>query len=131
MALEITGRIIHKLNKTDGVSKMGKAWSKQEFVIETQEQYPRKVCISVMNEKVTDLEQYNVGDMLTASLNIESREYNGKWYTDVRAWRLQGGNSPTQGYTSTGGDNIIEQTTNNTNIDTPNLTHTAEDDLPF
>jgi hypothetical protein len=90
MALEISGKIILKLNKTEGISKAGKPWSKQEFVIETQETYPRKVMISTMNEKVNDLERFNVGDMITASLNIESREFNGRWYTDVRAWKLQG-----------------------------------------
>ena len=90
MALDITGKLIQKLNKTEGISKAGKPWSKQEFIIETQETYPRKVMISVMNEKVTDLEKFNSGDIVTASLNIESREYNGRWYTDVRAWRLQG-----------------------------------------
>lgn len=90
MALEITGRIIQKLNKTEGVSKAGKAWSKQEFVMETQETYPKKVMISTMNEKVNDLERFNVGDTVTASLNLESREYNGRWYTDARAWRIQG-----------------------------------------
>jgi hypothetical protein len=90
MALDITGKIIQKLNKTEGVSKAGKNWSKQEFVIETQEQYPKKVMISTMNEKVSELEKYNVGDVITASLNLESREYNGRWYTDARAWRIQG-----------------------------------------
>lgn len=90
MALDITGKIIQKLNKTEGISKAGKAWSKQEFVIETQETYPKKVMISTMNEKVNDLERFNVGDVITASLNLESREYNGRWYTDARAWKIQG-----------------------------------------
>jgi len=73
------------MNKTEGISKAGKPWSKQEFVIETFDTYPRKVCLSVMNDKVNELERYNVGDTINASLNIESREYNGRWYTDVRA----------------------------------------------
>lgn len=90
MALDITGKIIQKLNKTEGVSKAGKSWSKQEFVIETQETYPKKVMISTMNEKVNDLERFNVGDVVIASLNLESREYNGRWYTDARAWKIQG-----------------------------------------
>src|SRR4051812_18683503 len=90
MALDITGKIIQKLNKTEGVSKAGKAWSKQEFVMETQETYPKKVMISTMNEKVNELERFNVGDVITASLNLESREYNGRWYTDARAWKIQG-----------------------------------------
>jgi len=90
MALDITGKIVQKMNKTEGISKAGKPWSKQEFVIETQETYPRKVMISTMNEKVNDLERFNVGDTITASLNLESREYNGRWYTDARAWKNQG-----------------------------------------
>lgn len=121
MALEITGRVIQKLNKTEGVSKAGKPWSKQEFVIETQEQYPRKVCMSVMNEKVNELENINVGDTVKASLNIESREYQGRWYTDVRAWRIdvQGGAQAEQG---TGGTTVNPPEHNS---------DSATDDLPF
>ena len=101
MALDITGKMIQKMNKTEGVSKAGKPWSKQEFGIETMETYPRKVCLSVMNEKVTELEKFNAGDVITASLNIESREYQGRWYTDVRAWKIsgQGGSSAPAGET--------------------------------
>lgn len=124
MALEITGRLIQKLNKTEGVSKANKPWSKQEFVIETQEQYPRKVCMSVMNEKINDLDNINVGDIIKASLNIESREYNGKWYTDVRAWRIepQGG---------TQAPNHMAPPTS-TGSNTPEYNpDPATDDLPF
>lgn len=96
MALELTGKIVQKMNKTEGISKAGKPWSKQEFVIETQETYPKKVMISTMNEKTNDLERYNVGDTITASLNLESREYNGRWYTDARAWKIQGSGAPAQ-----------------------------------
>jgi len=121
MALEITGRIIQKLNKTEGVSKAGKAWSKQEFVMETQETYPKKVMISTMNEKVNDLERFNVGDTVTASLNLESREYNGRWYTDARAWRIQGQGAGT----TTEGDPFHPD-------NEPSFTaDPASDDLPF
>ncbi len=90
MALDITGKIIQIMPATNGVSKAGKEWTKQEFVIETQEQYPRKVMMSVMGDKVNELKRYAVGNEIKASLNIESREYNGRWYTDVRAWKLEG-----------------------------------------
>jgi hypothetical protein len=120
MALDITGKIVQKMNKTEGISKAGKAWSKQEFVIETQETYPRKVMISTMNEKVNDLERFNVGDVITASLNIESREYNGRWYTDARAWKIQG-----QGAGGTEPDPFHPD-------NEPNFTaDSASDDLPF
>lgn len=122
MALDITGKLIQKLNKTEGISKAGKPWSKQEFIIETQETYPKKVMISTMNDKVTELERFNVGDMVTASLNIESREYNGRWYTDVRAWRLQGQSSGA----STGADDPFHPDNE------PSFTaDPASDDLPF
>jgi hypothetical protein len=122
MALDITGKIVQKMNKTEGISKAGKAWSKQEFVIETQETYPRKVMISTMNEKVNDLERFNVGDVITASLNIESREYNGRWYTDARAWKIQGQGA---GGTTTDTDPFHPD-------NEPNFTaDSASDDLPF
>lgn len=93
MALDITGKIILIMPATSGTSKAGKDWTKQEFVIETQEQYPRKVMMSVMGDKVTELKKFAVGNEIKASLNIESREYNGRWYTDVRAWKLEGSTS--------------------------------------
>ncbi|MFN7312365.1 MAG: DUF3127 domain-containing protein [Bacteroidota bacterium] len=124
MALDITGKLIQKLNKTEGISKAGKPWSKQEFIIETQETYPRKVMISVMNEKVTDLEKFNSGDIVTASLNIESREYNGRWYTDVRAWRLQGAGAAQ-------GQNGYQGGTEAPPFEQSFSADSATDDLPF
>ena len=78
MALDITGKIIHILPEAGGQTKAGKPWSKQEFVIETEEQYPKKVCISLMGEKVQELKKFSIGQQVKASLNIESREYNGR-----------------------------------------------------
>ncbi len=89
MALDIIGKIIQVMPETNGQSKAGKPWSKQEFVIETMEQYPRKVCMSVMNDKVQELKKFAAGHEIKASLNIESREYNGRWYTDIRAWKIE------------------------------------------
>ncbi|QKG79443.1 DUF3127 domain-containing protein [Tenuifilum thalassicum] len=85
--MEIKGKLIKALDQQSGQGKNG-TWVKQEFIIETQEQYPRKVCISLWGDKVKELESIQVGDLLTASINIESREYNGRWYTDIRAWRI-------------------------------------------
>jgi hypothetical protein len=89
MALDITGKIIRIMPETNGTSKAGKPWTKQEFVIETQEQFPRKVMMSVMGDKVQELKKFSVGTEVKASLNIESREYNERWYTDVRAWKIE------------------------------------------
>lgn len=74
-----------------GQGKNG-TWKKQEFIIETQDKFPKKVCLSLWGEKV-DETRLNPGEKITASINIESREYNGRWYTDVRAWKIaKGGN---------------------------------------
>ncbi len=89
MALDITGKIVQIMPPVNGVSKAGKEWVKQEFILETQETYPRKVCIGMMGEKTSELSRYRVEDIVKVSLNIESREYNGKWYTNVNAWRIE------------------------------------------
>lgn len=116
MALDITGKIIQIMPATSGVSKAGKDWTKQEFVIETQEQYPRKVMMSTMNDKA-NLSRFAVGNTITASINIESREYNGRFYTDVSCWKLDGNGTqqaaPAQQQTNTpppAAQNLVEGT---------------------
>jgi len=94
MALDLIGKIIQILPETGGQSKAGKAWVKQEFILETQETYPKKVCISMMGDKLQELKKFKIGDEVKAHLNIESREYNGKWYTNVGAWRLEANSRP-------------------------------------
>jgi uncharacterized protein DUF3127 len=94
--MEITGKIISIQPSTSGTSKANKPWTKQSFVIETQETYPKKVAIDVMNDKVEQLSHYKVGDTITCGINIDSREYNGRWYTQINAWKLQGTSSNRQ-----------------------------------
>lgn len=88
MEIKLEGRIIQKLEIETGTSARGE-WKKQNFIIETVEQYPRKICIGIWTNQIPMLEQFQVGDMIWAYVNIESREFNGKWYTDVRAWKLE------------------------------------------
>lgn len=89
MALEIKCRLINKLPVQNGSSARG-PWSKQDFIVETIETYPRKICMNVWGaDKVSEVTAYNEGDELLVSVNVESREFNGRWYTDVRAWRIQ------------------------------------------
>ena len=84
--MEITGIVVSLLPLQTGQGKNG-VWKKQEFILETPGQFPKKVCLSLWGEKV-DENRINVGEKITASINIESREYNGRWYTDVRAWKI-------------------------------------------
>ena len=94
MSLEIEGKIIRKLNVQTGVSQRGN-WSKQEFIIEYQEgSYPSQACFNVWGEdKVKDLERFQIGDSVKVSFNVSSREYNGRWYTDLRAWKIDAAGS--------------------------------------
>jgi hypothetical protein len=84
--MEIAGTVIALLPLQTGQGKNG-VWKKQEFILETAGQFPKKVCMSLWGEKV-DENRISVGEKITASINIESREYNGRWYTDVRAWKI-------------------------------------------
>lgn len=84
---KIEGKIISKFPAESGTSARGE-WKKQKFLVETVEQYPRKVCIDAWTNVIPQLDTFNEGDTVSVSVNIESREFNGRWYTDVRAWRL-------------------------------------------
>lgn len=87
MNLELTGTIVQVLPYDGGTSKAGKEWRKGGFILETQEQYPRKVAISLFNDNI-DKYPTQVGTVVTAHIEIESREWNGKWYTEVKAWQI-------------------------------------------
>nr|WP_311470194.1 DUF3127 domain-containing protein [uncultured Porphyromonas sp.] len=87
MNVELTGTIVQMLPYEGGTSKAGKEWRKVVFILETQDQYPRKVAISLLNDNI-DKYTIQVGTVVTANLEIESREWNGKWYTEVKAWQI-------------------------------------------
>lgn len=99
MAMELEGRIVRKLDVQSGNSARG-TWSKQEFIFEYQEgNFPSQICMNVWgDDKVKDLEKYQVGDKVKVSFNLSSREYNGRWYTDVRAWRIEPAAAPQPDY---------------------------------
>lgn len=86
--MEISGKIIQVLPLQEGVSKAGNNWKKQEYVLETHDTYPRKVKFDFFGERV-DQNPLAIGDEVTISFDLESREFNGRWYTDVRAWKSE------------------------------------------
>jgi len=90
--MEISGKIIQVLPEQGGVSKTsGKEWKLQAYVLETQEQYPRKVHFEVFGEDRIKANPCQLDDIVTVSFDIESREFNGRWYTSIRAWKIQQG----------------------------------------
>jgi hypothetical protein len=86
MAMELKGKVIQLLQPQTGMGKKGQ-WKKQEFILETLAQYPKKVCLSAWGDKI---EQFNlsVGEIINVAVDLESREYNGRWYTEARAWKI-------------------------------------------
>lgn len=88
MSLQVKGKLIEKLQIESGEGRNGR-WEKRSFVIETDEQFPKKICIVLWGDKVSLLERVTEGDIVNVSINIESREYNSRWYTDVKAWRIE------------------------------------------
>ena len=87
--MELEGRIIKVLDEQTGKGRNGD-WRKNQFVIETQGQYPKQICIDVWGDRFDQM-PINVGDIVTAHINIESREWKGNWYTDVKAWKVEKG----------------------------------------
>lgn len=118
--MDISGKIVQMLPLQSGQGKNG-TWKKQEFILETGDNYPKKVCIAVWGDKI-DMSQFKTGQLVDVSFDVESREYNGRWYTDVKAWKVvskgtQGGGNAGAGQPPSfipqqGGDNM-------------------DDDLPF
>jgi hypothetical protein len=88
MALSIRGELIKVLDEQSGESARG-TWRKCNFVVKTQEQYPKDVCIVAWGDKIDDVKRFKPGEIVEVFINIESREYNERWYTDVRMWRIE------------------------------------------
>jgi hypothetical protein len=86
--MEIAGKILEVLPKVTGTNKSGNPWQKQEFILEVQGgQYPKKALMGIWGEKV-DQFQVQKGEEVTVSFDIDCREYNGRWYNDIRAWNV-------------------------------------------
>ena len=84
--MEIIGKIIQILPEQKGKSAKGE-WQKQDFVLETQDQYPKKVCISIWNKKI-DINNFE-NKVVKCFINIESREFNDRWFTNITGWKIE------------------------------------------
>lgn len=90
--MDIIGKVIQVLPLQQGTSaRTGNPWTIKTFILETQENYPRKVAIEVFGEDRINSNPCNVDDVVTVSFDLESREFNGRWYTSVRAWKIAQG----------------------------------------
>ena len=88
--MELTGKVIAALQPREGVSRQGNPWKAQEFVIETQDQYPRKMCFEIFGaERIEqNIGMLQVGNVVKVSFDIDAREWNGRWFNSIRAYRV-------------------------------------------
>jgi len=122
--MEIQGKIIQLLAEQTGAGKNGQ-WRKREYVLETQDQYPKKLCFNLWGEKI-DQNPVNIGDSVKVLFDLESREFNGKWYTDVKAWKIEGQSSGAS-------KSAPQEHSEGFDLSAPefNAPPMTEDDLPF
>ncbi|HAC14667.1 MAG TPA: hypothetical protein DCE78_01800 [Bacteroidetes bacterium] len=118
MDLKVTGIVSEVLQEMSGQGKNG-TWRKREFILETQEQYPKKICIVQWGDEI-DASNLQTGEQITASIDVQSREYNGRWYTDVKAWKIE----------KLGGA-VSDPTSTNVTVEIPEPPAFDDDDLPF
>lgn len=115
--MQLSAKLIQILPLQTGTGKNGQ-WKKQDIIVETETTYPKKICVSVWGDKI-DANHLQPGNLLKIDFDVESREYNGRWYTDIKAWKIEvAGSSATAG---------AEKVTGNTGPENTN----NDDDLPF
>ena len=113
--MQLTAKLTQLLPIQTGTGKNGE-WKKQDIIVETDGQYPKKVCISIWGDKINE-SQLQISNELKIDFDIESREFNGKWYTDIKAWKIELASSGSQ--------------TNSNVPDTKKVQKNEGDDLPF
>lgn len=123
--MQTTGTLLEIFPPVTGEGKNG-TWKKQDILLEIGDQYKKKLCVTVWGDKI-DLNQFQPNEALTVHLDLESRQYQEKWYSDIKAWKVErtGASSPTT---------TSPTTTGATKTNTPPedfLLPTVDDDLPF
>ncbi len=87
--MQVKGTLLQILKMESGVSKAGKEWKKQDFVIETNEQFPKKICFTLFGDKISLIDGTNEGSEIEVFFSVESRDFNGKWYHNINAWKIE------------------------------------------
>jgi hypothetical protein len=113
--MQVSAKLIQLLPLQTGTGRNGQ-WKKQDIIVETDGQYPKKICISVWGEKINE-SLLKPGNRLKIDFDVESREFNGRWYTDVKAWKLELESASAEGGAP--------------DFDPDELQSSNEEDLPF
>jgi len=125
--MDLKGKVILNMPLVTGEGKNGQ-WSKQEFLIETGDQYPKKVMFGLMGNKI-DQNPYSIGQEVVVSFDAESREYNGRYFTNLNAWKVTpAGSPPNQPTQPSAPQNNHTEAPTNMSFSSDEST---SDDLPF
>ncbi|NLL27897.1 MAG: DUF3127 domain-containing protein [Bacteroidales bacterium] len=126
--MEFAGKVIQVLDIASGQSANGGQWRRQDFILEVPGQYPRKICITIFGDRI---EQFNVkaGEDVVVDADVESREYNGRWFTSVKAWKITKSGAGFNDNIQDVQYNDIPQSSMQSNSDMD--LYNNEDDLPF
>ena len=84
--MNIIGKLVQKLERETGVSKSGKTWEKQSILVEQNAEFNKEVVISFFGDKIKQLRDIEVGTEVSVSINLSSREFNGKYYHNIDGW---------------------------------------------
>ena len=133
MGNEIIGKVIQVNAEFAGKSARGD-WKKRDLIIETIEQYPKKVCVLCFGDKADQVANYQPGTELRIAFNLESREFNSKWYTDVRAWKIDISSGASSSNSNSNNNSYNQSAPAYSNQSSPSEMPAASqgnDDLPF
>ena len=126
--MEISGRLSQILPVQTGMGKNGE-WRKCSFIIDiVDSKFPKKVCLLAWKDLVDQVQKLTVGSDITVSIDLESREFNGKWYTDAKAWKISAGGSNQSSSNSNSGSNSQRESVPMPMSEPPAM---GTDDLPF
>jgi Domain of unknown function (DUF3127) len=115
--MQLTAKLIQVLPLQTGTGKNGQ-WKKQDIIVETDGNYPKKICVSVWGDKINE-SQLKTGNVLKIDFDVESREYNGRWYTDVKARKVELAGSASSSEPSTKEDDFHNTTLTSSDEDMP------------
>jgi hypothetical protein len=121
MELKVIGTVKELLAEQSGESRNG-PWRKQEFILETTGNYPKSICMVMWGDSI-DQFGVQVGETITAHIDLSSREYNGRWYTDVKAWKVERDQERAGGPPKIGADEPFPEP--------PAFDDSEDDGLPF
>lgn len=123
--MELSGKMTDVLEEVTGQGKNG-MWKKRGFIVETDDKYPKKVHFSAWGDIADVVKNTTPGGVMKVSFELESKEYNGKWYTDAKAYKIEGGSAAMQ--------NTSAAPSTSTSFSTPapvDLVPISDDEMPF